>query len=188
MSAHDRDHWDTTYERRIGEGRFPPPDPLLLQFTPPPEADARALDLAAGLGQNSLWLAEQGYTVDVMDISRVALNHAYDEAMERRLRTLNFYHVDLDEVQLGTGVYDVICVFRFLKRELMPQLRAAVRPGGRIVYQTFNIHRLDTMPDANPDYLLQPGELPGYFADWRLVYHAERGNTAQVVAVKPDAR
>jgi 2-polyprenyl-3-methyl-5-hydroxy-6-metoxy-1,4-benzoquinol methylase len=188
MSAHDRDHWDTTYERRIREGRLPPPDPLLLQFTPPPGPYSRALDMAAGLGQNSLWLAEQGYTVDMMDISRVALGHAYDEATARQLRTINFYHVDLDEVQLETGVYDVVCVFRFLKRDLMPQLRAAVRPGGRLIYQTFNIHRLDTMPDATPDYLLQPGELPGYVADWRLVYHAERGNTAQVVAVKPGAQ
>ena len=66
MSSSDRDHWDSRYERRIDEGRMPAPDPLLLQFAPPVEdgTSRRALDLAAGLGQNALWLAEQGYTVD----------------------------------------------------------------------------------------------------------------------------
>lgn len=189
MSTTDSEHWDVRYQQRIDEGRFPAPDPLLLQFTPHPEGEPppRALDLAAGLGQNALWLAEQGYAVDVMDISRVALGHAYDEARARGLRTLNFYHVDLDAVQLERGVYALICVFRFLKRDLFPQLRAALQPGGRIIYQTFNHQRLETMPDANPDFLLHAGELPGYFADWRIVYRAERGMTAQLVAIKPDA-
>lgn len=189
MSASDRDHWDSRYEQKIEEGRFPPPDPLLLQWTPPADDPGqRALDLAAGMGQNGLWLAEQGYTVDVMDISRVALNHAYDAALDRGLRTLNFYQVDLDEVQLERDAYRVICVFRYLRRDLFPQLRAALQPGGRIIYQTFNQQRLETMPDANPDYLLHAGELPGYFADWRILYRAERGMTAQVVALKPSGR
>lgn len=187
MSVSDGEHWDERYRQRIDEGRFPAPDPLLLQFTPPadPDASPRALDLAAGLGQNGLWLAEQGYAVDLMDISRVALGFAYDEARARGLRTVNFYHADLDAVQLEREVYAVICVFRFLKRDLFPQLRAALQPGGRIIYQTFNQQRLASMPDANPDYLLHAGELPGYFADWRILYRAERGMTAQLVAVKP---
>ena len=55
-----------------------------------------ALDLASGLGQNGLWLASQGYTVDLIDISRVALTKARDEANRRRLRNVNFFQLDLD--------------------------------------------------------------------------------------------
>lgn len=187
MSANDSNRWDERYAERSAND-MPPPDPLLLQFTPPPTPDARALDVAAGMGQNGLWLAQQGYSVDLMDASRVALNLAYDAALARQLQNVQFYHVDLDTAQLAPDTYDLICVFRFLQRNLIPQLRAALRPGGRIIYQTFNIQQIEVKPDWNPDRLLQMGELAGYFADWRLVHRTERGTISQVVAIKPGVR
>jgi hypothetical protein len=185
VTAADREHWDEVYRQRDDEP-LPPPDPLLLQFTPPVAAgqSARALDLAGGLGQNGLWLASQGYRVDVLDISRVALERAQSEASARRLRQMNFYLVDLDQITLDVDTYDLICVFRFLKRDLFPPLRAAARAGARVVYQTFTVQRLNTQPDANPDYLLRPGELAGYFADWKLVHKDEYRDIAQLVALK----
>ncbi|MFO7323031.1 MAG: class I SAM-dependent methyltransferase [Chloroflexota bacterium] len=186
MSKADRARWDATY-LESQSAPFPPPDPLLLQFTPPvePGDTPRALDLACGLAQNAMWLETQGYQVDAMDISRVALDRAHAEATQRRLRKINFYHVDLETARLPAQAYDLICVFRYLQRSLFPQLRQAVRPGGRIIYQTFNIERLEAMPDANPDYLLQPGELAGYFADWRLLHNIERNAVSQIVAIRP---
>lgn len=189
MSRGDRARWDATYQQQA-EDAFPAPDPLLLQFTLPVDegTEPRALDLACGLAQNGMWLAAQGYRVDAMDISRVALDRAHAEAGRRRLRLMNFYHVDLDEVRLEARAYDLVCVFRYLQRSLFPQIRQAVRPGGRVIYQTYTIERLEAMPDANPDYLLQPGELAGYFADWRLVHNAERRDVSQVVAIRPERR
>ncbi|MDX2139319.1 MAG: class I SAM-dependent methyltransferase [Chloroflexota bacterium] len=187
MSANDRARWDTLYSQRTLEP-YPEPDPLLFHYTLPVDADGtqRALDLAGGQGQNALWLAEQGYTVDLMDISRIALRRAQDEMTSRELRNINFFQVDFDQVILQPENYDLICVFRFLSSKIMPQVRAAVRPGGRIIYETFNSGHLKTRPDFNPDYLLQAGELVGYFADWRILHAAELSATSQVVAVKPE--
>ena len=56
--------------------------------------------------------------------------------------------------------FDLIVVTRYLQRDLFPSLRAAVRPGGCIVYETFTVHQraLGTGPTSS-DHLLEPGEL-----------------------------
>ncbi len=185
MSAHDRLRWDNTY-REKGERAYPDPDPLLYPFAPPlrEASSASALDLACGLGQNGLWLAEQGYVVDLVDVSRVALRRAQAEAAHRGLRRVNFFQLDLDNAHLEQE-YDLICVFRFLSRDLIPQIRAQVRPGGRVIYQTFNIRYLTLKPDIHPDFLLGIGELAGFFGDWKILHHSEPEHISQVVALKP---
>jgi tellurite methyltransferase len=185
MSGHDRVHWDNIYRENLG---YPNPDPLLFPYVPPVLVGAtpphRALDLAGGLGQNALWLASQGYRVDLIDISRVALVRAQREAAARALRTINFIQSDLDEAALQTEAYEVVCVFRFLKRDLFPALRASVRPGGRVIYETFNRRHLEIAPQFNPDYVLEVGELGGIFADWQILRLNEPDNISQIVAIK----
>lgn len=188
MAAKDRVRWDTIY-RETAAYAYPDPNPLLFQYTPSVhgiERQHRALDIAAGLGQNGLWLAAQGYVVDLMDISRVGLKRAQEKALERGLRNVNFLQVDLDEVTLEANTYDLICVFRFLDRRLFPQIRAAIRPGGRVIYETFNVRWAERIPDANRGFLLDEGELAGAFGDWNILRSLEAGYTSQLVAIKPD--
>ena len=187
MTAHDRLHWDSVYRERIDGGSYPDPDPLLFQFTPPLRAGdtATALDVAAGLGQNGLWLAAQGYVVDLVDCSRVALLHAKAEATRRDLRSANLLQRDLDGAAFEPQSYDLVCVFRFLSRDLMAPIRAAVRPGGRVIYQTFNTRFQEIKPGTNPHYLLGIGELSGFFGDWKLLHNSEPKHISQIVAVKP---
>lgn len=190
MTAQDRVRWDGIYRKRT-QAAYPAPDPLLLQFTPavhdPDSLDVlpRALDLAAGLGQNGLWLAEQGYAVDVMDISRVALRRARAEMGMRNIRTANLLQMDVDEIALDVGVYDLICVFRYLKRNLFSLLKLSTRPGGRIIYETFNTRYLQLVPDFNQDFLLNLGELRAVFMDWNIVHYEEDNHITRLVAVKP---
>lgn len=187
MSIYDRQHWDSIYSERANKP-LPPPDPLLFPYTPPVTEDRvyRALDLAGGQGQNGLWLAAEGYVVDVVDISRVALMQGQAEMARRSLRTMNFRQLDLDENKLDFDEpYDLICVFRFLKRELFAALRTAIRPGGRIIYATYNIRHLAEHPEFRREFLLEPGELAGYFADWRILYNADDAALSELVAIKP---
>lgn len=182
MAGQDRLRWDAVYSERRDQP-FPPPDPLLLQFAPPTDG-GRALDVAGGLGQNALWLAEQGYMVDLIDISRAALTRAQEEMARRGGRGVNFIQADLDRAELEAQTYDLIAVFRFLDRDLFPTLRAAVKPGGRIIYQTFNTRYRPPQP-FNPDHLLRIGELAGIFADWRILHLSEPHFVTQAVAIKP---
>lgn len=185
MSVEDRVRWDTIYFQQTHLA-YPDPDPFLFEYAPPlvGTEELRALDLAGGVGQNGLWLAEQGYTVDIIDISRMALLQGRSETIARGLRNVNLLQYDLDSVELKHS-YHLICVFRFLKRDLFSQIRAAVAPGGRVVYETFNSRYLQIKPQFNPAYLLEPGELAGYFADWKILHKSELRYISRVVAIKP---
>jgi SAM-dependent methyltransferase len=192
MSGHDRERWDARYQERVF-GPYPPPDALLVAYTPHPVGKAAgtpyrvALALAAGQCQNALWLAEQGYLVNAMDISRVALERGRAEMAMRNLRDINFIPIDLESIELPEDAYDLIACFRYLDRNLFPAIRAAMKPGGLIVYQTFNVHQLERFPDCNQDYLLEPRELPSHFPGWQILHDEERGEYSFLVARKPQS-
>lgn len=187
MSAEDRTRWNEVYRDNSVEG-YPPPDPLLFEFTPPvmDDREYRALDLASGVGQNGLWLAEQGYIVDLMDISRVGLLRAQTELGERDVHNVNLLPVDLDDYELEANRYDLVCVFRYLKRDLFTQIRRTICPGGRVIYVTFNKRYREVVPGFNSAFLLEIGELGGYFADWKILHHWEETHISRIVAIKPE--
>lgn len=189
MSAEDRVRWDRVF-REQANTPYPDPDPLLLRYTPPhdaqPETEApRALDLAAGVGQNGLWLLTQSYFVDLMDISRVALQRARQEMAMRNLRNANLLQVDADILQLPPAQYDLICVFRYMRRRLFPFLRGSLKPGGLIIYETFTLSYLEQVPAFNRVFLLQAGELAEQFNNWHIIHSEEVDCRAQLVAQKP---
>jgi tellurite methyltransferase len=186
MAAQDRVRWDQVYKDRTDDP-YPPPDPLLFEFTPPvlDGEEHRALDVACGVGQNGLWLSAQGYLVDMVDVSRIALLRAQEVMTEREIRSVNLYQADLDTYEFPAETYHLVCVFRYLKRDMFPHLRQCVRPGGRIFYETFNRGYLDIVPGFNPAFLLEVGELAGYFADWKILHNINSRHTSSIVAVKP---
>lgn len=196
MSVQDRMRWDAIFKQRYNKP-YPEPDTLLTTYTPAPAPKARALDMASGVGQNGLWLGKQGYSVDLMDISREALRRARQQMTIQNVRSVNVLQVDIDKLilrrsgdciaihELCPESYDLICVFRYLRRPLLPILNAAVKSGGRLIYETFNERYLQQVPDFNRDFLLQDGELEETFINWRFVHYDESSERTQMVAVKP---
>jgi hypothetical protein len=65
-------------------------------------------------------------------------------------------------------------VFRYLHRPLIPAIARVLAPGGLLIYETFTTEQrsLGTGP-RNPDYLLEPGELPDLFSELELLDHWE---------------
>lgn len=170
MSEHDADaasyqphphraHWDARYR----DSYVPRSSSELLQRWLQRLPPGRALDLACGTGRNTLLLAERGYSVLGVDISPVALHLARDEARRRGLQP-DLLAVDLHAWLWPRDRFDLIGVFRFLDRALCPQLAAALRPGGVLIYETFTIaqRRYEGGPRADA-MLLQPDELPALF-------------------------
>jgi tellurite methyltransferase len=183
MSLQDRQRWDGVF-RQVEN--FPQPDPFLLQYTPIPHTeDARALDLCGGMGQNGLWLAEQGYTTDIMDISRVALNKARVEMTLRNLRSVNLLQVDVDDWHVKKDEYELVCVFRYMRRDLFDTIKYTIKPTGRLIYETYNIRYLEEVKDFNPFFLLRLDELPRYFEGWQLIAFEEENHISRLVVSKP---
>ena len=96
-----------------------------------------------------------------------------------------FVQVDLDRWQLPRRSVDLVCVFRFLDRDVFSMLKAALRPGGLFFCQTRHVGLLERVPDANPDYLLRRAELPRTFAAWNILTHREGPEDARLMARKP---
>ena len=98
----------------------------------------KALDIAMGEGRNAVFLAKNGFTVDGCDISEIAIKKALDLAKENNVKVRAFV-ADLETYKLPQNTYDVIACFYYLQRDLVPQMKEALKPGGMIIYETYTI-------------------------------------------------
>ncbi len=97
-------------------------------------------------------------------------------AANRLSLTLNADVVDLETEtppSLGSQEYDVVIVFNYLHRPLMPALREAVKPGGRIFYETFTTRQAERGHPRNPAFLLRDGELAELMAPFTILRSRE---------------
>ena len=169
-------NWDEHYSNPANLD--PEPAPLLVEVADmlPPGC---ALDLACGAGRNALYLAILGWQVTAIDVSQAAIRHLTRAGplpgLEARVADLERH-----EFAIEPAAYDLICDFFYLQRDLFPQIREGVRPGGVF---TGAIHL--TTPGHNPLFTLNSGALRNEFAGWKILYYseaAEPGNT------RPSAR
>src|SRR5262249_12951608 len=134
----------------------------------------RALDLACGTGRDAVHLALSGFDVEAIDILPDALERAADLAQRNRV-SVSLRCADLEAgASIAPNAYDLVPVFNFLHRPRTPAIRAAVRPTGFIVFETFLKASRDAFGRPTRDsHLLNPGELAAAFADWRIVAYRE---------------
>jgi 2-polyprenyl-3-methyl-5-hydroxy-6-metoxy-1,4-benzoquinol methylase len=131
----------------------------------------RVLDVACGRGRHALWLAARGFDVHAVDRNPDAVAEVIAEANRLRL-TLHADVVDLETEpppSLGSQEYDVVIGFNYLHRPLMPALREAVKPGGRIFYETFTTRQAERGHPRNPAFLLRDGELEELMASFTVL-------------------
>lgn len=181
----DRERWDRRHAKADPEPSEPDP---LLRSARHLLTGGSALDLAAGSGRNSLYLAGLGYTVDAVDISPVAMARLRAIARERRL-PVRCIEADLDEYEIPETSYDLVIVFRFFSPTLMPLIEASLKPGGLLVYSTFNLRHLSRKPNFNPDYLVPQGGLAPFFTRLEVILDepeaGEDRNLARFIGRKP---
>ena len=180
----DREKWDQRYlEER---GTSPSPDPWLVEHADLLRS-GRCLDVACGRGGNSLFVAEQGYSVHAVDISLAALLELQNEANRRNL-DLQCIVMDLDYCSLPVKSYDLVLAFYFFDLRLMDAIRDCLKPRGLIVYATFNHRHTSVKPGFNPAYLVPPSGLIPYFPDFEILlnepYAGERGNITRMLGRK----
>ena len=136
-----------------------------------------ALDLACGLGTNSLFLATRGLEVHAWDISKVAVNDLAGQAGSLGLN-IQTRVVNITAAVLPAESYDLVLTSHYLDRSLPPAILGATRPGGLICYQTFTAEKQINMGPSNPSFLLQPNELESFVPDCEiLAFKDESHNT-----------
>ena len=138
------------------------PDSLLVDYADLFKGEGLALDLAAGTCHTSVQLARLGRQVIALDCSLTALQIGQRIAVHEGVH-IQGLAADLDDWPFPPSAFEVITCFRYLNRELFPAIGNALKPGGLLLYKTFNQHHLREFPSFNPDYLLRPGELARAF-------------------------
>lgn len=163
--------WNERYSR--GEHATLEPSHLLVRFIDTFQP-GRALDLACGAGRHAIFLAERGWDVTAVDASHVGIDLTKKRAHERNLSlTARVADLERGQFKIEPEAYDLICDFYYLQRDLFPQIRAGVRPGGTVIAAIHLADEDDTKKGMNPAFLLQPDELRAEFRGWKIVHYHE---------------
>ena len=168
----DQRRWNERFERKeFALGKEP--NPFLkkhIHLLP----KGKALDMASGEGRNAVFLAQQGFEVDAVDISEKGLKKAQKLAREQRVKIKTFL-VDLDQYQIEKEQYNLIANFYFLKRRLIPRIKQGLKKGGRVIFETYLLeHRtLGTGGPKQAKYFLKPNELLRLFKNFRILFYRE---------------
>ena len=144
----------------------------------------RVLCVADGEGRNSVWLAEQGLTVEAFDIADVGVAKARRLAAARGV-TVDFAVADCDAYPWPEAVYDgVAAIFvQFadpaMRGRLFAHIVRSLKPGGTLVLQGYTVKQLDYRTGGPPlaSHLYTESLLREAFADLDLIelreYEAE---------------
>jgi SAM-dependent methyltransferase len=134
----------------------------------------RALDLAAGEGRNALFLAENGFEAEAVDVSPVAITRVRKSAKVRGVK-VKAVVADLDTYRIPPGHYDVILNFYFLDRHLIPRIKKGLKKGGMVVFETYTAEqkKLGTGGPGQDKYVLKPNELLRLFRGFHVLFYRE---------------
>jgi SAM-dependent methyltransferase len=189
-----QDKWDSRYREAGLPGA---PATVLIQNIHLLPRRGTALDLACGLGANSLLLAEHGLQTRAWDISPVAIEKLRAIAAQRRLPIIaevkDAMHDTIPPLQ-----FDVIVVAHYLERSLTRPIIDALKVGGLLFYQTFTRTAVSEEGPQKDEWRLADGELLAMFAPLRPLVYREEGrigdvaqgfrNKALLVSVKETGR
>lgn len=168
----DQKRWD----QRFGGKGFAfgkEPNPFLkkhIRLLP----KGKALDIGAGEGRNTVFLAQHGFEVDAVDISKVGLKKAQKLAREIRVK-INTIYTNLNTYQIEKEKYDLIANFYFLRRGLIPKIKKGLKKGGRVIFETYTLEQknVGTEGPKDPKYFLKPNELLRLFKGFHILYYRE---------------
>jgi SAM-dependent methyltransferase len=166
MSDIEHRKWTSRWGRRTYSKDIGPRDILRNWVHSFPRG--RALDIACGSGRNALYLADSGFTVDAIDISLPALKLVGMGSYDRGT-SVNLILADLDKYTILPNIYDLISCTFYLNRDIVPNIRNGLKPGGFIVYEQHYLNDY-TFPLG---FKLKPKELLGLFKGFDIKFFSE---------------
>jgi SAM-dependent methyltransferase len=111
-------------------------------------AKGQALAVADGEGRNSVWLVQQGFSVDAFDFSAPAIAKAQALATKHQV-SVNFTCSDWQSFDWPTAHYDLVAgiFFQFATPDeravLFEKIKDSLKPGGLLIIQGYGKNQLN---------------------------------------------
>jgi hypothetical protein len=187
MPHPDAIRWDRRYRQEHESWLRRGPSALLVRYEHLLPLRGLALDAAAGVAPNGLFLAARGLRVIALDISELGLRLGVQRAAVRGLPMWGAV-CDLENMWLPEGIFQVVVNARYLARAALRTYRKTLQPGGLLFFEAF----LAAKGRPVKSYDLLPGELRQEFKDFEVlhskvvpaIHHPEK-NLEQLIARKP---
>lgn len=168
---HGQQHWNDRYASSARLFNTEPDESLVELVRDLPAG--RAVDLGAGEGRNSLWLAREKWQVTAVDLSEVALGRLAAAAAEENL-VVNTVVGDIVEY-LAAGVYYDLVLLAYIqwipeeRTKLLAAATAAVAPGGHLLLVGHHLASLGKGGPPQPERLYTEDSLTDAFPGLELL-------------------
>jgi len=117
------------------------------------------VDVAGGNGQNAIWLANQGFSTTLLDVSSVALTQAQEHAKKKKV-TIECLQHDLEKQSMPKGrKWDGIFLQLFLDRALIRTIPESLNIGGVFLFAHPTQTNLEKHEHPSERFLLADGEI-----------------------------
>ncbi|ALC91298.1 hypothetical protein AM500_16970 [Bacillus sp. FJAT-18017] len=170
----DKQKWNEKYEEKLKEVRMPVPNDRLALLASYLKGGA-ALDLACGLGGNSLYLARLGYRVSAIDLSDTAIQYVQEQAKSYMLpiHAEVFDLTEYESLPFDEDSFELAVITNYLDRSLFPYVKSWVKKGGFVFIETFfNSPELQSQR-MSKKFCLSSNELLEEFKGWKVLSFEE---------------
>jgi len=189
MSARDKSYWNSFYNSDMGikEAEFSPFLGRLIGSL----RKGKTMDIACGTGRNAFYLAENGFDVEGIDYSDVAIEkckaraNSFKGNAEFKVQSLDFFLMPIQK-------YDTVIVTDFkASGRLIDEIKKGLVIGGTLLLEVYTLNHLKNNPtcDIPVEECCKPFELARMLKDWNLLYYDERTvkseHKAMALAIKP---
>jgi SAM-dependent methyltransferase len=143
------------------------PSPWMARWAHLIAPGGSVLDVAAGSGRHTTWLAARGHVVTAVDRDAAAM------APLNGIAEVVVADIEGATWPLPGRRFDAVIVANYLWRPLLPTLTASLAEGGVLLYETFASGNETVGRPSRPDFLLAPGELLDAAPGLRIVAYED---------------